>query len=75
MRTYCLEIAPHYSGFLCGHFPDFPGLMVIGRDHDEVADLAVAALEAELEQLIKKNGRLPRPRTTGALSISTARFG
>ena len=75
MVAYCLKIAPHYSGLICGSFPDLPGLIVIGRDHKEVTDLAVAALEAELEQLMKRDGCLPRPQIKGRLTISTTKFG
>lgn len=75
MVAYCLKIAPHYSGLVCGHFPDIPGLMVMGRDLDEVEELAVAALEAELESQLERNGRIPKPRTRGRLRIATARFG
>lgn len=75
MFAYCLKIAPHYSGLICGHFPDFPGVVVLGRDHEEVEYLAVEALETELERQLNQNGRIPKPRTRGALSISTARFG
>ena len=75
MPAYCLKIASHYSGLMSAHFPDFPGLVVMGRDHEEVADLAVQALEAELERQLKQNGRIPRPRIQGPLSVCTTRFG
>ena len=75
MISYCLKVAPHYSGQLSGHFPDFPGLVVLGRDHEEVAGLALQALEEELEHQLAENGRIPEPQTRGRLIVSTTRFG
>ena len=74
MLSYCLKIAPHYSGMMCAHFPDFPGTVVLGRDHQEATDLALAALEFELERQIEQNGKLPTPRFEGRLWVSTAKF-
>jgi len=71
--SYCLRIAPHYSGLISAHFPDFPGLVVLGRDHEEAKDLALAALEQELERLISQDELIPKPRTKGRLTISTRR--
>jgi len=75
MLTYCVKIAPHYSGLICAHLPDFPGLVVLGRDHDEAKDLALAALEQELERLVNADESFPRPKARGRLTISTSRFG
>ena len=75
MVSYCVKIAPHYSGMISAHFPDFPGLVVLGRDHDEARDLALAALEDELERRIGEDGSIPAPTATGRLSISTSKFG
>jgi hypothetical protein len=75
MVSYCVKIAPHYSGMISAHFPDFPGLVVLGRDHDEATDLALAALEQELERLIGTDGTIPLPRARGRLTISTRKFG
>lgn len=75
MISYCLNVAPHYSGQLSAHFPDLPGLVVMGRDHEEVTGLALQALEAELARQLAKNGRIPKPRTRGRLIVSTTRFG
>jgi len=75
MVSYCVKIAPHYSGMISAHFPDFPGLVVLGRDHDEARDLALAALEDELERRIGEDGSIPTPTARGRLSISTSKFG
>ena len=75
MISYCVKIAPHYTGLISAHFPDFPGLVVLGRDHDEARDLALAALEQELERLISQDGAFPEPRARGRLTISTRKFG
>lgn len=74
MFSYCVRIAPHYTGLISAHFPDFPGLVVLGRDHDEARDLALAALEQELERLIRQEEAIPRPRARGPTTISTRRF-
>jgi predicted RNase H-like HicB family nuclease len=74
MRSYCLKIASHYSGQVCGHFPDLPGLVIMGRDPEEVAVLAEQALEAELERLLRKTGQVPRARASGPVTISTSKF-
>ena len=70
MVSYCVKIAPHYSGLICAHFPDFPDLVVLGRDHEEAEDLARSALEQELERLIHHGIRIPRPVATGRLKIA-----
>ena len=75
MISYCVKIAPHYTGLISAHFPDFPGLVVLGRDHDEATDLALAALELELERLIGEDAAIPRPKARGRLTISTRKFG
>ena len=74
MLTYCVKIAPHYSGMISAHLPDFPGLVVLGRDHDEAKDLALAALEQELERLAREERNFPRPMARGRLTVSTSRF-
>jgi predicted RNase H-like HicB family nuclease len=74
MFSYCVRIAPHYTGQISVHFPDFPGLVVLGRDHDEARDLALAALEQELERLIRQEEAIPRPRARGPMTISTRKF-
>lgn len=75
MVSYCVKIAPHYSGLMCAHFPDFPGLVVLGRDQDEARELALTALEQELERRISEDGTIPRPAARGKLTISTRKFG
>jgi predicted RNase H-like HicB family nuclease len=74
MYCYCVRIAPHYTGLISAHFPDFPGLVVLGRDHDEAKDLALAALELELDRLISQDKAIPRPRARGPMTISTRKF-
>ena len=73
--SYCVTIAPHYSGMMCGHFPDFPGLVVLGRDHVEVLALAAESLDAELEHHWRQDGAIPLPRAEGPLSVSAKRLG
>ena len=75
MISYCLTISHHYSGQMCAHFPDFPGMVVLGRDHEEVTGLALEALEAELQRRLELDGNIPQPREQGVFSVSTARFG
>ena len=74
MLTYCVKIAPHYSGLISAHLPDFPGLVVLGRDHDEAKKLALAALEQELERLVSAEETIPRPTARGRITVSTQRF-
>ena len=74
MLTYCVKIAPHYSGMISAHLPDFPGLVVLGRDHDEARKLALAALELELERLLKEERTIPAPKARGRLTVTTQRF-
>ena len=74
MPSYCLKIAAHYSGLVSAHFPDFPGVVVMGRDHEEARDLARAALEEELKRLISQDGAIPMPRAQGRMTVSTAKF-
>lgn len=75
MVSYPMKIRPHYSGMLSGHFPDLPGIVVVGRDHEELGRLALDALEAELERCLARDGELPPcHQTTRAATITTHRF-
>lgn len=74
MVKYCLKIAPHYSGLISGHFPDLPGVVVLSADHEELAILARAALEEELDRHMAASGRIPAPRARGRITILTDRF-
>jgi predicted RNase H-like HicB family nuclease len=73
--AYCVKIAPHYSGLISAHVPDFPGLVVLGRDHDEAKELARAALELEIDRLISDEAEIPRPKAVGRLMIAARRRG
>lgn len=44
MANWAFHVRCHYSGLLMGHCPDEPGLVVLARDHDELASLMEKAL-------------------------------
>lgn len=70
MPTYTIEILSHYSGMMSGHFPDWPGLSVLGRDHEDVVQLARGALEAEVIRYAKEDRPLPAPHAASGIKIS-----
>lgn len=70
MPTYTIEILSHYSGMMSGRFPDWPSLSVLGRDHDDVVELARGALEAEVDRYAQENRPLPTPACSSGLKIS-----
>ena len=74
MLTYAFEVKPHYSGHLCGHFPDIPCLFVLAGDHEELEELALAALEVELARRVADGRPFPRPGARGPCTISTPSF-
>lgn len=70
MLTYRVEILPHYSGMMCGHFPDWPGLSVVGRDHEDVVELARRALTTEVERYLCEDRPLPLAVSSQGIQIS-----
>ena len=44
MADYTLKIRPHYTGLFVGHCAEYPSLVVMGQDHDEVTVLAAEAV-------------------------------
>lgn len=39
------DVRCHYSGLLMGHCPEEPGIVVLARDHEELATLMEQALD------------------------------
>ena len=69
MNSYCLKLERHYSGLMAAHFPDFPDVIVLGRDHAEARELAVEALKSELQSQLRDTGKLPMPKEQGRLYV------
>ena len=72
MTSYCLKLTPHYSGLISAQFPDIPGLVVLGRDHQEAKDAAREALAARLAQRQAEGIGMPEPRARGLVMITLA---
>lgn len=70
MLTYKIEILPHYSGMMCGHFPDWPGVSVLGRDHEDVIELGRLALTAEVERCLSEARPVPSAVASRGVKIS-----
>lgn len=75
MLTYSFRLMPHYDGMVMVTFPDVPEAMAMGRDHDEALEQALPALEAALEYYEAEGRPFPAARTSGALSVTSRRFG
>lgn len=45
MAQPAYDVRCHYSGLLMGHCPEEPGLVVLARDHEELAVLMEQALD------------------------------
>jgi predicted RNase H-like HicB family nuclease len=75
MLTYALRLATNYNGMVMATFPDVPEAMALGRDHEEAMEQAKSALEAALERYEAEGRDLPEPRASGALRVTTEKFG